>query len=63
MWLKNLSVYNLQLSYFALMGVFTLHATFMEKNIFLVAHQKDIAGTEPDVVWTLSSSMVRLVML
>ena len=43
------------------MGVFTIHANFWEKNIFLVALQKDVAGTEPDVVWTLSSTMVRYV--
>nr|CAB3266524.1 probable signal peptidase complex subunit 2 [Phallusia mammillata] len=45
--------------YFILMGVLTLHANFREKNVFLVAHQKDPVGTEPDIVWTLSSAMAR----
>ncbi|XP_002126209.3 signal peptidase complex subunit 2-like [Ciona intestinalis] len=46
-------------SYFLLMGVLTLHANFKEKNIFLVAHQKDPVGTEPDIVWTVASSMLK----
>ncbi|CAK8698506.1 signal peptidase complex subunit 2-like [Clavelina lepadiformis] len=46
-------------SYFLLMGLLTLYANFCEKNIFLVAHQKDPVGTEPDIVWTLASTMIR----
>uniref|UniRef100_H2Y7S9 Signal peptidase complex subunit 2 n=1 Tax=Ciona savignyi TaxID=51511 RepID=H2Y7S9_CIOSA len=46
-------------SYFLLMGVLTLHVNFREKNIFLVAHQKDPVGTEPDTVWSLSSTMLK----
>lgn len=44
-------------SYFVLMCILTLHLNFFEKNIFLVAQQKDPVGTEPDVVWTFSSTM------
>jgi len=46
-------------SYFFLMCVLTLHLNFFEKNIFLVAHQTDPVGTEPDIVWTFSSTMLK----
>ncbi|XP_039251644.1 signal peptidase complex subunit 2-like [Styela clava] len=44
-------------SYFVLMGVLTAYANFVEKNVFLLAREKDIAGVDPDIVWTLSSTM------
>lgn len=45
------------LSYFTLMGVLTLYTTYIEKNIFLVALDKDKAGLEPDDKWELASTL------
>jgi len=42
-------------SYGLLMLVLTYYMQYIEKTTFLLAHQEDPVGTEPDVVWKLSS--------
>ena len=46
-------------SYFTLMSILTLFMTFVEKNIILLAAEKDPAGMDPDTNWQISTTLKR----
>ena len=46
-------------SYFMLMSILTLFMTFVEKNIILLAAQRDPARMDPDTVWQISTTLKR----
>jgi len=45
------------LSYFLMMVVLIVYTVYKEKGCFMVAREKDKAGVDPDVIWTLSSRL------
>jgi len=47
------------LSYFLMMVILTVYTTYKEKGCFLIALEKDKAGVDPDILWTLSSRLRR----
>ncbi|XP_057317441.1 signal peptidase complex subunit 2-like [Hydractinia symbiolongicarpus] len=47
------------LSYFSLMSILTLFMTFIEKNIILIAKQREASGLDPDSKWTIQTTLKR----
>ncbi|XP_066923754.1 signal peptidase complex subunit 2-like [Clytia hemisphaerica] len=47
------------ISYFIFMTILTGFMTFVEKNIILLATQKEASGLDPDSTWTIQTSLKR----
>lgn len=42
---------------FGFLPILSVYTTYVEKGIFVVARQKDLAGCDPDSIWEASSNM------